>query len=123
MKFLLLTLLVPLMTTTTTYVSRVESTVEFDELGKIAVCESNFQHFDENGEVLKGKITPEDIGKWQINEYFWGETAEKLGINFYTEQGNKEMAEYIYETVGVQAWSASYNPDTKNCYRDENKIM
>jgi len=73
-------------------------------LSKIAYCESRFRHFKENGEVLRGEITPEDIGVMQINEYYHGDTAKRLGINIYTLEGNLAYAKWLYEKEGVAPW-------------------
>lgn len=80
-------------------------------LERIAKCESNNQHFDENGEVLRGVQVKEDIGRWQINTRYWGEKAEELGIDIFDEEGNRAMAEYILKTVGTKAWYPS-----KHCW-------
>jgi len=86
-------------------------------LSKIAYCESHFRHFKSNGEVLTGEITPEDIGVMQINEYFHGDTAERLGINIYTLEGNLEYARWLYEREGEAPWVSS-----KKCWSNMDHI-
>ena len=75
-------------------------------LEKIAKCESRGQHYDANGEVVIGK-NPNDIGKYQINQIVWGETAEKLQYDIFTEDGNEQMALQLYRAEGTAPWSAS----------------
>lgn len=73
-------------------------------LQEIARCESGNRQFDENGNVIKGYVNSKDIGKYQINEYYWGAEAKELGYDIYTEEGNTLMALYIYNTKGTQPW-------------------
>ena len=74
---------------------------------KIAICESNDTHFDKNGQVVKGKSDPRDIGRYQINKAFWEAEAKKLGHDIYTEEGNEKMAMYIFNKLGTAPWSKS----------------
>lgn len=76
-------------------------------LQKIAICESGGSHYDKDGSILRGKINPKDIGKYQINEKYWKEKAEKLGFDIYSEEGNELMAFYIYEKNGTTPWNWS----------------
>lgn len=75
-------------------------------LVRVAECESHFRQYDENGEVFRGMV-PQDVGVMQINERYWGENAEKLGIDLYTTQGNMQYARYLYEKQGLRPWKAS----------------
>lgn len=75
-------------------------------LERIAWCESKGQHFDRNGQVLRGK-NPNDVGKYQINQIVWIEKARELGHDIHTEEGNEAMARLIFETEGTRAWRAS----------------
>ena len=84
-------------------------------LERIAFCESRGRHFDENGEVLLGE-NKFDIGKYQINSLHWQESAEKLGYDIYTEEGNKNMALELYRRYGAMPWKSS-----KKCWGKENK--
>lgn len=78
-------------------------------------CESRHRQFDENGDILLGRVDPRDTGRWQINTYYWGEKAIELGYDIYTEQGNYDMAKYILEEAqGESAWSASAPCIAKN---------
>lgn len=86
-------------------------------LARIAYCESKFEHYDEQGNVLRGRVTPKDIGVMQINEYYHGKTADALGINIHSIEGNLEYAKWLYEREGVTPWNAS-----KKCWKSFNEI-
>jgi hypothetical protein len=73
-------------------------------LKKIAFCESNDRHFDGYNNVLRGKVNPNDIGRYQINLTTWARDAEKLGYDIFTEEGNTLMALYLYEKQGTKPW-------------------
>lgn len=85
---------------------------------QICSCESGNgkygtpQQFEPDGiTALVGKITPahlgKDIGMCQINTKYHLETANSLGFDIYTAEGNWGYANYLYETQGTQPWSAS----------------
>jgi hypothetical protein len=76
-------------------------------LVKVAQCESNFRHIDENGEVLRGVANRYDVGVMQINERFHLDRANRLDIDIHTIDGNLEYARYLYEREGVIPWKAS----------------
>jgi hypothetical protein len=73
-------------------------------LKRIAFCESGDRHFDAHGNVIRGKVNPEDIGRFQINQAMWGKNAEKLGYDIFSEEGNLLMALYLYEKQGTRPW-------------------
>lgn len=73
----------------------------------IAWCESRNSHFDEKGQVLKGKRNPYDLGKYQINALYWGREAKKLGLDLHTEEGNEAMALVLYQKYGTSPWKWS----------------
>lgn len=87
-------------------------------LKQVCSCESGNgkygtpQQFEVDGVTpLVGKLTPphlgQDIGMCQINTLFHLETATSLGFDIYTADGNWGYATYLYETQGLQPWSAS----------------
>lgn len=76
-------------------------------LKRIAKCESNDRHFDENGKVLVGKFDSRDTGRYQINRQYWGEESKKLGYDIYSESGNEAFALYLYSKYGTSPWSRS----------------
>jgi hypothetical protein len=77
------------------------------ELAEIAKCESNFRQYDADGKVLKGTVDPDDIGVMQINKYYNGQNAEKLGYDIYTVEGNLAYAKVLYDKFGTEPWSSS----------------
>lgn len=78
-------------------------------LVEIARCESSFRHLTEDGNVLRGKVNKGDVGLMQINEYYHADTAEKLGLDLETLEGNMAYAKYLYNREGGQPWKASSN--------------
>lgn len=78
---------------------------------QIARCESGLRQFDENGEVVRGKMNKLDVGIFQINEKYHADMAKKMGIDIYTEEGNMEYAHYLWLKNGTADWSAS-----KDCW-------
>lgn len=77
----------------------------------IARCESNFHQFDANGNVVTrtnvDKNKTQDIGVMQINIYYQGSTAKKLGYDIYTLKGNVGYAKHLYEQEGTAPWNSS----------------
>lgn len=76
-------------------------------LAEIAKCESRFRQFDETGHLLRGEVVSQDMGIMQINEYFHAKTAEKLGIDLKTMEGNLAYGKYLYEKEGATPWKPS----------------
>ena len=76
-------------------------------LSEIARCESRFRQYDEKGVVLRGEITPADIGIMQINERFHESTSETLGYDITTIDGNLTYARHLYQKEGTKPWNAS----------------
>lgn len=76
-------------------------------LVEIARCESSFRHLTEDGSVLRGKVNKGDVGLMQINEFYHADTAEKLGLDLETLEGNMAYAKYLYNREGGQPWKAS----------------
>lgn len=74
---------------------------------KIAKCESRNRHFNKNGTVLRGEITPLDRGVMQINLYYHAKTAEKLGLDLHDLDDNVAYARYLYEKEGAKPWMSS----------------
>ncbi len=84
---------------------------------KIASCESHGQQFNADGSVLRGWMNPLDVGLMQINEKYHLSTAEKLGLDIYTLEGNADYAKYLYATQGVKPWiHSSHCWDPANVY-------
>ena len=76
-------------------------------LQRIAQCESWGQQWTRDGQVLRGKRNPQDLGLFQINAVVWAKKAEELGYDLYTQDGNTQMARYIFENYGSVPWQAS----------------
>ena len=81
------------------------------ELYYVALCESGNRQFDDEGNVIRGKLNPNDIGRWQINETYNGQQARELGYDIYTDEGNYLMAMYLYRKNGLSDWGWS-----KSCW-------
>lgn len=73
----------------------------------IARCESTFRQFHNDGTVVRGRVNKSDVGVMQINLAYHGDTAEKMGIDLYTIEGNTAYGKYLYNKYGSQPWSAS----------------
>lgn len=83
----------------------------------IARCESTFRQFDQNGQVLRGKVNNGDVGVMQINEKYHADEAVKMGLNIYTVEGNVAFGRYLYDKYGAQPWGAS-----SPCWDGQNDI-
>ena len=86
----------------------------------IARCESTFSHYDKNGDIVRGKANSNDVGVMQINEKYHLETAEKLGYDIHTVEGNVGYAKYLYKKYGAEPWSASSKCWSKTLTTDQN---
>lgn len=73
----------------------------------IAQCESHFAQFDKTGSIHRGTVNHSDLGVMQINEYYHGAEAQKLGLDLYTIEGNLQFARYLYEKEGTTPWLSS----------------
>jgi len=76
-------------------------------LAEVARCESTFKHYGKNGDLIRGIVDNDDVGVMQINTRFHGETAEKLGYDLETIDGNLAYAQNLYDRQGIQPWYAS----------------
>lgn len=74
---------------------------------EIARCESELRQFDNNGQLVRGRVDNADVGVMQINERYHLETATKLGYNIHTVEGNVAYAKYLYGKFGSKPWNAS----------------
>lgn len=92
-------------------VEEITPEVELSPLGPVltpvCACESLGDpyaepiHYDENGEVLENVG---NIGICQINRGTWYEKGLELGFDIYKEEGNRQMALWIYENNGLAPW-------------------
>ncbi len=79
---------------------------------RIAKCESGNKHYNADGTLVRGKIVPTDLGRFQISAPHWEKKARELGWDIHSPYGNEQMAVWIYENYGTEPWSAS-----KKCWR------
>jgi hypothetical protein len=73
----------------------------------IARCESTFAQFDKDGNVVRGRVNPNDVGVMQINEKYHSQSALSLGYDLHTIEGNVAYAKHLYEEQGAAPWKAS----------------
>lgn len=83
----------------------------------IARCESTFRQFDQDGNIIRGKVNSKDVGVMQINETYHADEAAKLGYNIYTVEGNLAFGKYLYGKYGAQPWSSS-----SKCWAGGNQV-
>jgi hypothetical protein len=76
-------------------------------MATIAGCESHYLQYDSNGRIYRGEINHQDVGVMQINEGYHLDTAQSLGLNIYTVEGNLAYARYLYDHEGTAPWSSS----------------
>jgi hypothetical protein len=76
----------------------------YQTLKRICECESNLNHYNESGGVLRGRENRDDVGICQINRHYHGEDAEALNMNIYTKEGNIAFAKYLYDKYGTDPW-------------------
>lgn len=75
-------------------------------LDRIAMCESDNMHIGKNGQVVvhgntNGSV---DVGRYQINVQIWGQTATDLGYDIFTDEGNTNMAQWLFKNKGSEPW-------------------
>ncbi|HVU06185.1 MAG TPA: hypothetical protein VHE10_00075 [Candidatus Paceibacterota bacterium] len=76
-------------------------------LAEVARCESTFRQFGSDGNVIRGKVNKDDVGVMQINTYYHEDTAESLGLDIYTIDGNLAYGKHLYEKFGLDPWKSS----------------
>lgn len=82
-------------------------------LKRICACESmgnpnaEPRHYDKNGNVLRGVINNQDVGMCQINLFYHQKTADKMDIDLFTEAGNIEYANWLFNREGSTPWNWS----------------
>jgi hypothetical protein len=74
---------------------------------EIARCESTFRHELQDGSILQGRVDPADTGVMQINKRYHEADAVAMQLNLDDIYHNMAFARHLYETQGVQPWSAS----------------
>jgi len=91
----------------TTVITKPIAFSDIPMLVKICKAESGNKQFNSKGDVLRGKVNPSDIGYCQINEYIHNDEARRLGLDIYTEQGNKDYAVVLFLREGSAPWNSS----------------
>lgn len=76
-------------------------------LERIKFCESSGQHWDENGNVLRGEKNKYDLGLYQLNILYHGKKAKELGMDLYDPTDNERFAVYLFNNFGSEPWRAS----------------
>lgn len=69
--------------------------VDYNELIKLADCESTMRHYVKDNEVLRGYVNKNDSGVFQINKTTWQGTADKLKLDIDNPVDNCLMAIWI----------------------------
>lgn len=77
---------------------------------KIASCESSLRQYT-NGTTTRGKLNPDDLGTFQVNQYYHGQKAQELGLDLHSIEGNIQYAKYLYDKNGWRDWGWS-----KHCW-------
>ena len=73
----------------------------------IIKCESGGKAYAKNINYRDGVPWSEDIGYWQINDYYHRESLLELGWDIYKPEDNLEAGFFLMKTQGVQPWDAS----------------
>ena len=72
---------------------------------RVAKGESGYQQWYPDGSLVTGRVDPDDKGLFQINARYWGEDAERLGLDYENNIiDNVLMARYVMDTQGITAW-------------------
>ncbi len=101
----------------TNSIARTEQTVraywaDIPLMAEVAWCESRFVHIDPaTGGVKRGHLNASDLGVMQINEYYHGATARRMGLDLHELKDNLAYARFLYDQQGTRPWNAS-----KNCW-------
>jgi hypothetical protein len=91
--------------------------VHTDTALKIASCESTLRQYDENGEALRGKVNPADVGVFQINEKYHLSRSQTLGFDIHKSYDNVEYAMWLMKNEGNRHWNWS-----KPCWNKSNEV-
>lgn len=76
-------------------------------LKRIAWCESKDRHFDDEGNVVRGVLNPQDIGRYQINLGYHEKTAKEMRLDLFDEEDNETYAIWLYGKKGTDPWNWS----------------
>lgn len=73
----------------------------------IAFCESRFRQHNKEGEIFRGAVNPDDVGVMQVNTFYHLKTAESLGMDLFSLEGNLAYAKRLFEKEGTKPWKSS----------------
>jgi hypothetical protein len=90
---------------------------DFVILREIAYAESGFNHYDKNGEVLRGLYNKHDLGIFQINELYHKEKAQEMNLNPRSPEDNIKYAVWLYKHKGTTPWKWSKHKWSKKLAR------
>lgn len=76
-------------------------------MSSVARCESGYRQYNADGTVLRGKVNPDDVGVFQINEHYHLADSQKMGVDIHTTEGNIKYAKHLYDTQGTRPWNWS----------------
>jgi hypothetical protein len=69
-------------------------------------------HWEKDGEtVRRGRVTPDDIGLYQISFKHWGQQAMQMELNLFELEYNEKFALWLYHNRGTEDWYPS-----KHCW-------
>ncbi len=91
--------------------------IHTDTALRIAKCESDFAQYDNAGEVKRGKVNPQDVGVFQINEKWHLDQSQAEGLDIHTTAGNIEYAMQLMKKEGNRHWNWS-----KPCWGAEGPV-
>ncbi len=74
---------------------------------EIARCESGFRQFDVDGSALKGGWGDAMVGVFQFYEAIHQATANALGHDLQTLEGNIAYARHLYNESGTAPWNSA----------------
>lgn len=69
-------------------------------------CESGYNHYEPDGSVLQGRITPLDTGAMQISRKHHEAEAERLGLDLDNVWDNIAYGRRLFEREGDAPWLA-----------------
>lgn len=77
-------------------------------LVQVARCESGYRQYNDDGSLLENPSPKSSAsGIFQILRITHGPTAESMGMDITTPEGNMDYAEYLYNKNGLSDWSES----------------
>ena len=81
---------------------------------EIAKCESGLRQFDWRGNALRGGMGSKMVGVFQIHADVHRETADLMGLDIDTLEGNIAYARRLYDKEGTGPWISSSSCWDKN---------